>query len=256
MFSGFKNIVRQEGFDLNGAKIILRDLSKFQGTAIALKLKQPEVFKEKILPSCRSYIFSSQSTGLSKMVLQILKENEKLSDIVNKIELWPVTIPEPREPYATIAHGDLWVNNTMQKFEQGQIVANKLLDFQVYDYRSCASDVFFFLWTSCQEDVVKNHLDYLIKYYHDMLIKTIKELKCDTSDFSFDKFLEEMKLESVYEFGHSLFFIWIVKHESAISEENIKKKLSNEEILASVPRQVKDYYYFMVKECNKRGWLH
>lgn len=255
MFLGFKNINRKEGFDLEGAKTILRDLARFQGTAIALKLIHPKLFEDKVKVFCRDFHFRDPGP-LVDTFKQSLKNNVACASLADKIGKWPCQIPEPTEPFATIAHGDLWVNNIMQKFENGKIVANVFVDFQVYSYRSCASDVFLFLWTSCQTDVIEHHLDELLQYHYDNLIQSLQQYNCDITKFTFKKFLEEISIESVYEFGHALFFVFIVKHESLISEENLKKKVTEEEYIANLPEKVKDHLYLMIQECDRRGWLH
>lgn len=194
--------------------------------------------------------------GVNDIFKDILQQHPDYAYLSEKMGYWPSKIPEPREPYASIAHGDLWVNNTMQKLKNGKAVANKLVDFQLYSYRSCASDVFFFLWTSCQESVVRNNLDDLLKHYHDNLVDTVQELKCDTSEFSFDKFLEEIRIESTYEFGHTAFFIVAVKSEAPIGERSSKGPLTKERILSTISPKLKNYIYFVFQECDKRGWLH
>lgn len=246
---------RTEGFNLEDAKRILRDLARFQGTAIALKLINPKLFDKKVKVFCRDFIFAEE-VAFTDIIIEALKENESCFPLAEKIGKWPCTRPEPREPYATIAHSDLWVNNTMQKIVDGKIVSNIFVDFQCYSYRSCASDVFFFLWTSCQKDVIVKHLDELLEYYHHNLVQTLEEFNCDISQFSLEKFLEEVRLETRYEFGHALTFVIIVKHGPIISEENIKNNISREELVKRLPQEIKNFLYLMVQECNKRGWLH
>lgn len=161
-------------------------------------------------------------------------------------------IPRPsREPFSTIIHFDLWTNNILHQIENGEIIRNVFVDFQIYDYRSAAADVFFFLWTSVQKSVLEQYLDDLIRYYHEKLLETLNILKVDTSLFGLTDFSEDLRLESAFEFGHSILFIFILKYGKEIGELPSK----DEHGVDKLNDDLKEFVYFMVSECFKRGWL-
>lgn len=252
---------RAETFDLDTTKFILSDLAKFHGTAIGMKLKNPEEFGEKIKAVCTPFHFGGSAFKMwIEHITLFIQENPQCAPFVETVlSFFQKRATVPREPYATLAHCDLWVNNTMQLVKSGKVTKNVFVDFQIWTYRSCASDVFFFLWTSVQHTVLAEHLDNLIKYYHDQLVATVQELNCDTSDFSLDKFYNELKIEANYEFGHAFLFCFSTRNPAfsvTDSEANKKSASSVEEFSKKTPFYVKEFLWFMITECNKRGWLY
>lgn len=173
-----------------------------------------------IKPHCEHFNVS-KSNPLSKNVHKALKEiiqtfpeHRYLAEKATNFE--QAEIPIPREPFSTLIHFDLWVNNIMNKIEEDGTIINRFVDFQIYDYRSPAADVFLFLWTSVKFEVLKQHLDHLLVYYHTTVLKTLKDFQVDTTAFDFENFKKEMQYEaSKYEFKHALLFktfgvlIWI-----------------------------------------------
>lgn len=122
-----------EEFSLDEAKLLLKELANFHGVAIALKLKKPEEFEKKIKTTCQDYIpHQGFPEVCKKAVQQMLTDKGGFNDIIPKVTLWgEKPIPRAREPFGTLTHCDMWVNNTMQKFVDGKVVKNKFVDFQV-----------------------------------------------------------------------------------------------------------------------------
>lgn len=255
-FPGFENSVREIGLNLNGAEMILKDLAIFHGTAIALKLKKPDVFKEKIRPQCTAFDFPKEPVipifNILRKLIQTFPEYahlaEKATNFVDKET--PRTF---REPFATLIHFDLWVNNILNKFENDEIARNVFVDFQVYDYRSPASDVFFFMWSSVQKEVLEQHIDHLISHYHKKLLNTLKCFEIDTAMFELENFEKELQTEASFEFGHALMFTFLLKFVKNLDNHNMHKFDLE---LSDINQKLKDMIYFMVKECSKRGWLY
>lgn len=253
-------MARGDSFDLDAAKLILSDLAKFHGTTIGLKLKHPKLFDNKIKASCATFNFYAEQLKRWLVPMRkIIQENPQCTPFIETAtSFFKKKASAPREPYATITHCDLWVNNTMQIMKNSKVIKNVFVDFQICDYRSCASDIFFFLWTSVQQSVLVEHLDNLIEYYHNQLLSTLKELKCDTSAFSVEKFYDELKIEANFEFGHAFLFAFASKNPalSMTNPEQNNKAANSEESSKQVPDSLKELLWFMIIECNKRGWLY
>lgn len=221
-----------------------------------MKFKKPELFSEKIRPFCSPYTFPKgidlQSfLDLLKKYIETFPEYAHLAEKATNF-LKRDTPTTYREPWASLTHFDLWVNNILNRKENGTIVQNKFVDFQTYDYRSPASDVFFYIWTSVQKPVLEKHLDSLIKHYHQVFVGTLEGFKLDTSAFSYDKFLEEIRLEADFEFGHALLFVYIVKAVKNLEQRPAGTANMSLDDLSS---DLRDFVYFMVSECSKRNWL-
>nr|CAI5825362.1 unnamed protein product [Callosobruchus analis] len=194
---------------------------------------------------------------MQSILKRILEENEKCRRFASKISYWGEKEDQrkPREPFATLTHYDMWVNNTMQKFVDGVPVDNKIVDFQIYTYRSAASDVFFLLFSSVQLEVLRRCLDSLLKFYHEHFIAVLEMLKCDTNKFGFDKFIEEIRLEAEYEFDHALYFsTFVVQGKKKTSELN-EHSFDPEKLYKDINDTARRRAWYMALECEKRGWL-
>lgn len=163
-----------------------------------------------------------------------------------------------REPFATLSHKDMWINNFMVKMEKGKIVKNKFVDFQGITYQSPVRDLLFYLFTSVQIDILKQHLDYLLKFYHEQFIKTLKELRCPTADFSFDQFMDEIRYFGIYEISHIIFMMIAVvfgrKSEPSDNEDGFKHPpLYTKD---DMPLELKERTWWVLQEFGKRQWLN
>lgn len=107
----------------------------------------------------------------------------------------------PEEPWATIIHGDFWVNNILfHKNEEGRSDNVKFVDFQLYWYSSPLKDLPYFLCGSLSEDTMFNHFDDLLNVYYDSFIKTLKRMNCNTAVYTRESFETELKKQAIMEF--------------------------------------------------------
>ncbi|XP_072400504.1 uncharacterized protein [Diabrotica undecimpunctata] len=255
IIAGFQNIDRYIGFDLETAKLVLRDLASFHAVPLALRLKKPEVFEKVIKPHCVP--FEPMDVDDYLLVLQgIIEENKEIAHLASKITGWKKTVLPVSDLFGTITHTDMWTNNTMQKFENGRAVNNKLVDFQVYSYGSPATDVFFFLWSSVPQEVLEKNLDLLLNYYYEQFVNVLKEHKVDVSPYTYEKFLQEIDKVGPSEFQHAFVFHNFIIHGKKNAEmEQPPPKIVVSDILKTIPVKAKEKSYYMTQECTKRGWL-
>lgn len=257
MFSGFRNGNCTTGFDQETAEAILEDLAKFHGTVIALKMKKPEIFQEKVKPLCSTYNFTEDKAAtmffnVLKELIQSFPEYKNFADKATNFyqKKTPTT---GREPFGTIVHFDLWVNNLMNKIGISGNVETIFVDFQVYCYRSSAADLFFFLWTCVQQNVLESKLDHLIKHFYKHLVKRVNAFGLETSTFTYEKFEEDMRVEADYEFRHSLLFVTFLKFvhgQEGSTSEDFKFEVTD------LTPEFKQFIHFMLAECVKRKWLY
>lgn len=164
--------------------------------------------------------------------------------------------PQPREPFSTLIHLDFWVNNTMIKTEEGKVVGNKIVDFQMPEYGSPARDLTFFIFDSIQNDLVVKYYDHLVEFYHQNLIDTLKQFNVDTKPFSLEAFKDEIDM-AMKEFVRFQCFIMLkpifatqdtVKEVEDMSENDLKEN-------DAVSQPHKEKLWMLVKEFSKRRWL-
>ncbi|CAG9859902.1 unnamed protein product [Phyllotreta striolata] len=254
---GFDNIDKRKGFDIETTKMVLRSLAQFHGVPLAIKIKKPNLFKEKLLPFCTDFY---RQNGLMPQVIPLFKiitsEDPDVKEIVSKLERWEgaqrILL---REPFSTLVHDDVWTNNTMQKFDSnGDPVANKMVDFQILSHGSPAIDLFFYLWTSVSLEHIKTHFDYFLEYYHEHLTQVLETYGIDTTPFSYEAFLDEIHAIGPFEMLHAFFFIVFAIHgrEGGYSTAGLPDV---SDINSTVPIEAKEKVWYMVKECYKRGWF-
>lgn len=264
---GYGNIDRHLGFDMEGAKLILNDLSGLHATALGLKFSQTEVFEEKIRSNFRKAIPPPQPSDKERyksclnVLFSILADYEEctsyIPDLKQKFDKMREKINEfydkpAREPFATLVHCDLWVNNMMQLVKNGKLIKNKFVDFQLVYYQSPVSDVLFFLWSSVQLDILKTNFDYLLSYYHSEFLEHLRKLNCNTSFFTLEKYLEEIDAVASSNFMDIIYMTMFVVFRKKDSDNDSDDRNVLKE---DVPIAARDKIAYMVCEYGRRGWL-
>lgn len=258
---------RMLGFDLETSKLVIKRLAVFHAIPLAIKLKDPKLFKEYILPyTKKESVFEDIPDDVRDKMVELIVTTASsdpdcipVLDNVRKCFLLGEKnmreSPKFREPYATVCHNDFWSNNAMIKYDGNCPVDAKLIDLQIMDYRSSANDLVFFLYSSIQIPVLNEHFDALVKLYHETLINVLKLFKCDSSPFTYELLLKEMKIEArEAQFHHismMLTPIYSIKGEvKDISELSADGMI---DVKRSDKFNVKVCY--VIKEFAKRNWL-
>jgi thiamine kinase-like enzyme len=228
---GYKNLDRYIGFNLEEAKLVLKELAGLHAVPLGIKMKHPDHFEKDIRPHLNEKIpHQSDFRDMILFLSDILFESDKCVSAVTKVQnAWKriydtSNLYVPREPFATFSHCDVWINNIMIKHDdEGKPLKIKFVDFQIYNYKSPAVDVLNFLFTSVQTDVLKDDIDNLIKYYHGELISNLKQLDCSTEPFGFYELQKELKKDAHVVMCWALIFIPLVIFGPKGQGPNIQK---------------------------------
>lgn len=258
-FAGYINVDRFQGCDMATTKMILRNIAEFHAVPLAIKLNEPEVFERKIKPyfSCyypKSKIPTVPTTGM----MDILCEQEHFRGYYSKVKKSLLNIYEFatkfREPFYTLTHRDLWVNNILVKYENEMPVKAKIIDFQKYSYDSPAKDLIYFLITSVPLELLELHFESFLKFYHEHFIQQLKLFHCDTKPFSYDEFMKEVGLCIEEELGHTLFMMLFVAYGKEGGADKIDGKVvwDNKN---NVPPKGRAKFWWFVQECIDRKWI-
>lgn len=251
---------RHVGCDLETAKLILRDMAQLHAVPIALKLQQPEVFQENV----KAYLAcfhpeppKADTSAFDQNLLDILSDQESCISLLPKIrkslEYAHVLSKDFREPFATIVHRDMWVNNFMVKLDGRKVVNNRFVDFQTYSYNSPVRDLLFFLCTSVQFKDLRENFDDLVTFYYNHFVQTLEDFNCCLSDFSYENFMDEIKYYGGYEIAHILFMlVFIVCGKKGAPEAAVSPGLvPKEEILP----EAKERAWWLIQEFHERKWM-
>lgn len=265
-FLGFSNIDRQIGFDLETAKKIIKDLASLHAVPLALKLKKPELFEQTIKRYCTENEFPNypKPEGGFKVPLwlTVAEKNEQCKPYIEKLKIKAFQVMQRTnlfqkpcdEPFATFCHNDVWVNNILQQYNNGKVIKNKFVDFQIYQYANPLIDVVFFLWSSVQRELIKEHFDDLLLYYQDIFFSILDGLGCDTSLYE-RNFLDKVATDASEEVLHLLFMsipIFGRKDEFSVDFTADPTEIMKE---SSVTQEAKDHLLHIMTEFDKRGWI-
>ncbi|XP_966903.1 uncharacterized protein LOC655281 [Tribolium castaneum] len=256
--ANYVGLDRCAGLDISVTRLILRNLATLHAVPIGLKLQQPEVFASEVRPFLSPWLpkremHDKYRAAIAKMAAEIPEIAHLTQRILDGFDR--ELIPEvPREPFATIAHNDCWASNSLVKFESGEAVDCKLVDYQVCGYGSPARDVIFFLFSSVGIEGLEQ-LEHLLKFYHDCFISTLKKVGCDVGRFGFEEFGKELDFEARNsQFGHVAFMLFVVFTDKTLIKEI--KEFSVDNIIAGAgSEEHKRKFAFVVEEFAKRNWI-
>ncbi|XP_066257351.1 uncharacterized protein [Euwallacea similis] len=274
---GYVNLERHKGFDLETSKAILKVLAKFHAIPLASKFKKPELFAlirdylQKTVPNFGQG--EGNQTGAApseKLILAKALEIPACAPYVQNIKaLQKNFVPMSerfkatgKEPWNTIVHNDFWVNNMMIKANEQERSKSliKILDFQICLYTSYTWDVVFFMLTSLQDEVLKQHLDDLIKYYYEEFTGLLDKFDIPELKLSYDDYLEDLKHAATkYEVMHALFFCNVIFAPKGSKVDHLTGEVDMFEhmitMINNLGERSKEKISLVVGECVKRGWM-
>lgn len=254
------------GFDLDGAKLILKDLALFHAVPVALKLKDPKKFEDRVKKACAITPFGEppkrDASEKPPEWLTHIAQDDKSKPYFNGVCAMLQNMPKDffekpfAEPFATISHCDMWVNNTMQLQKNGSLVRNKFVDFQLYRYGSAICDVIHFIFASCQNYVSSDHLDDLLKFYHTQFVEVLKKHGCAVQQFEYSKFLERVEIEAPAELMHTIVMAVPIQGKKGVANVNLEDEDGGGKAVdVDISVEAKQKIVHDVYEFGKRGWI-
>nr|CAD7599398.1 unnamed protein product [Timema genevievae] len=180
---GYSNGNRLTGVDLAHTRLVMVQMARFHATAVALKINKPQVFQDTRGPSPKKEddkAVKPKPYGPEQEYELIAKQMAKFPEFADKLERIKASVSktieqkasgkpiQPSEPFASILHDDLCVNNIMFCYEADKKTPKdlKIIDFQFQFYDSPAKDLLFFLFTSTEVGLVVDHYDDMVRLYH------------------------------------------------------------------------------------------
>ncbi|XP_077279633.1 uncharacterized protein LOC143907027 [Temnothorax americanus] len=210
---------RIAGLDKEHMDFAIAHLAKLHAITIGLKLKKPEFFEKTVLPCLGYPLTEAAMNGALDMVQKAhndyksMKEaNVYLDRIEKTLEYGLKDDITPEEPWATLVHGDFWVNNMMFKYdESGRPINMKIVDFQLTTYNYGVNDLIFFLISSSRKEILDNHLDDMIDFYYDSFIESLKSLNVDTNAFPRGQFMEQLNQCAPVKFSQCIMMVQVIQ---------------------------------------------
>nr|CAH7766755.1 unnamed protein product [Callosobruchus chinensis] len=277
---GLETKDRFVGYDYDEIKSVLKSVALFHGISLAMKVKEPINFDRTIMTLTQIDLFPKEFVNepwkmvaedeqddkiSTELLLQILEDYhipqqyiQKMADFLSSQHLAFAgvklhTVPGT-EPFSTLIHNDLWINNIMHIIRDGRISKTKLIDFQMYRYNHPAKDLMHVLFTSVKHDILKEHLDCLIDFYYEELIANLRRMKCDISGFKKQQFYEDINESMGAVFGHIIYMILFVVFGKRESENENFEPPSLKRRKDDIPEEAKKKFCFLVEQVFKRKW--
>lgn len=179
--SGFKNINRLEGLDLEHAQCALKKLAQWHAASamrVATKGPYPEKFTTGLYTPKNKDQFKEVFSGMVKFFIEAARHCENSDEYFeqlneasrNLFDHFDTIEIKQLDGFQVLNHGDFWCNNIMFKHDSnGKVLETYLVDFQLPKYGTPAQDLQYLILSSTSLDIKLNKFDYLIKYYHDQL---------------------------------------------------------------------------------------
>ncbi|XP_022222334.1 uncharacterized protein LOC111074017 [Drosophila obscura] len=185
---GFKNVSREEGFDIVCLRAVLKKLAEFHAASAAYvechgmfgKLVAEGVYTRNNrlilnkLNDADPFLSQLRRSSLGGRFHKRLVSKERV--LVDRMLDLHSQSPHSTD-FNVLNHCDGWVNNVMVKFDTfGNVEDTALIDYQVVKYGSPAHDLFYTILSSAQMEIKLDKFDHFVQYYYYHLMDSLKTL--------------------------------------------------------------------------------
>ncbi|XP_072377604.1 uncharacterized protein [Diabrotica undecimpunctata] len=251
-------------------KAVLIEYAKFHAVALAMKYKNPELFKdltERGPPNPYEISYQGDNEKVEQMKALItyslsdsfkaIKDNVVLIEYLKHYEqnLLPDAMSKLQGPEykLVITHGDCWCNNFMFKYQDPNNKTTpqslRIVDWQMSSFGNPCTDISYFLLANGSEEILNDFETYL-KIYHDKLVLQLRNFNLNPDEvFPWSRFQNHLKKSILSGFFMSLLTIklmlteWVPDHVEAIEKSGESGSLQLEEY----SRRIKILLKFLIK---------
>lgn len=189
------------GLDFQHAALALTELAKYHVLGIVCRQKKPEFFNlaKNPIDACvhsRARFFD----GFIDQLRTILCSDSRIAQYEDRLKFslsrgWGGKHPE--NMWTTFTHGDFRVNNILFHHDgNGKPTEVKFVDFQNSSCNTGLRDLPYFLFCSCDEQVVTNNIDELLKTYYEAFVAFLVRFKIDSILYTKESFNEDFNVEA------------------------------------------------------------
>lgn len=198
---GWRDAIRKkEGLDVHHVTEVLKWLATFHGLCHVLMVRHPKG-KEGWLADnpwaipvshrksdfMKKFVEARREEDSARMVFQLSlletdtspKYSQRLDSLFKKgkyLDIIRRDMQMAKEPFSTICHLDPWFNNMLFKYadeEATKLEQGLLLDLQLIGYCHPGNDLAHFIMTSTTKEFRQQHLQQMLKVYHDTLTNVV-----------------------------------------------------------------------------------
>ncbi|KAH0539258.1 uncharacterized protein LOC123260104 [Cotesia glomerata] len=233
---GYKMCLKSYDIPFEYVIAAMQAIGRFHGMSYTMKVRQPEKFAE-IVGNLMEYRYSPGETFgtfinlVSVRPVEYLRKKNYdpvfldkmegfLSNAFDTVMMKAVT---PKEPLATLCHGDFTRSNIFFREKNGSL-ETMLIDFAMLRYSSPSIDVSTFLYLNCSTKDRNERFPEIFKAYYNAVIGYLKEQKIeDLENYSEKNFMEDYKRNAMFGFVIAMFFLPVIRGISKVTPEEVKE---------------------------------
>lgn len=211
--AGYRSTPKTRALDLKHCKVCLKTLAKFHAAGMIYERLKGGDFNlfEEYSKYLKDMLFADGNGGDNPGARWLQCSLEGIFEVIERLDVDKDVFKErlnealkelcAQEQYSseivnTILHGDLWSNNFLFAYKNGEPSSCKLIDYQILKYGPPSVDVVQFLFTNTRKAFRDEHFDELLDYYYEQLCIEFKSKDLE-SQLTKDEFLcvcEKVKL--------------------------------------------------------------
>ncbi|CAG9830312.1 unnamed protein product [Diabrotica balteata] len=251
-------------------KAVLIEYAKFHAVALAMKYKNPELFKDLTERGPRNPYEITYQGGNEKVErmkaflthslsdsFKALEDDPDLTEYLKKYEQnsLPEALSQLQEPEykVVVTHGDCWCNNFMFKYQDPTDKTTpqslRIVDWQMSSFGSPCTDISYFLLANGSEEILDNFDTYL-KIYQDKLTLQLRNFNLDPDEvFPLSRFQNHLEKSILSGFFMALLTIklmvteWVPDHVASAEKSGDSNSIQLEEY----SRRIKILLRFLIK---------
>ncbi|XP_013107723.2 uncharacterized protein LOC106087279 [Stomoxys calcitrans] len=185
---GFRNVKRQNCLDEDHCKSVLKKMAQFHAASAVWVQNNgplPQLYQKGMLREEGKGLLEPMLKDGLKHILNSTKKLKNCQNLHPQLKVFSenfvkvifAEVKAKESDFNVLNHGDCWANNIMFRYdEQGKLLENYFVDFQMPSYGSPAQDLLYFMMSSAQLDLKVNRFDEMMRYYHENLTHHLKLL--------------------------------------------------------------------------------
>ncbi|KAJ8921084.1 hypothetical protein NQ315_015881 [Exocentrus adspersus] len=199
----FRMTPKNKPVDLEHCKKCMETLARFHVAPILYELEKSKelgtsyTFLDEYSDVLEDKVFTKEENGATRyvksavqglfMLIDLIPENgSSKSEFKNYLQAALEEIMSSHEDSmqfrSTLLHGDLWSNNFLYRYDEGNIIDCILIDFQTLNYGPPAMDALHFILINTRKRFRDKHQEELLKHYYEVFTSLLKQHGFEASE--------------------------------------------------------------------------